>query len=111
MYAWIGFDGWHVWIVGPNGKGAAKGTITSDKPLVDAATALPDQGSIAIEGNTLVFDFADVDAAAAGVTFNLGFYATEMTVNLGGTDLPLLLGSGAKPSPLPAVISKQVQTD
>ena len=50
-----------------------------------------------------------MDAPAAGVSFDLGFYGDELTVNLDGTDLPLLLGKDATPSPIPTVVAKQVQ--
>ncbi|HWJ64371.1 MAG TPA: hypothetical protein VNS19_20535 [Acidimicrobiales bacterium] len=109
VYVWMDYDGWHAWVVDPSGKEAAKGTITSNEPFKDASPAEPGQGVVALDGTTLLFDASGVDAEAAGVTFNLGFYADEVTVNLNGTDLPLLLGSEAKASPLPTVISKAVQ--
>lgn len=109
VYFWLDFDGWHLWIASPNGKAAAKGTLTSNEDLGPAQVAVPDQGIVNVAGKSMTFDFSGVDAAAAGVSFNLGFYASEVTVSLGGTDLPLLLGKSAAPSPIPAVITKQVQ--
>ena len=109
VYAWVDYDGWHVWIVGPEGKAAAKGTLTSNVDFTEAQPAVKGEGTVTVDGSEVKFDFSEVEAGAAGTSFNLGFYATEVTISLGGTDLPLLLGSEAKASPIPAVIAKQVQ--
>ncbi|MGN6694904.1 MAG: hypothetical protein ACTHN0_12090 [Aquihabitans sp.] len=109
VYVWTDYDGWHAWVVDPSGKRAAKGTISSNQDFKSASVAESGQGSAKVDGQDVPFDFSGVDAKAAGVNFDLGFYADEVTVNLDGTDLPLYLGTEAKESPLPAVISKAVQ--
>lgn len=108
-YLWLDYDGWHLWMIDPSGKAAARGALVSNADFGDAQTAVPDEGTVAVEGQGLTFDFSGTDAAAAGVSFNLGFYGTELTVSLQGTDLPLLLGKEATPSPIPTVVAKQVQ--
>lgn len=109
-YLWVDFDGWHLWIIDPSGKAAARGGLVSNADFGDASTAVPDEGTVTVQGQGLTFDFSGTDATAAGVSFNLGFYGTELTVSLQGTDLPLLLGEDATPSPIPTVVTKEVQS-
>ncbi len=109
VYLWLDFDGWHLWIVDPSGKAAARGTLVSGQDFGTAQTAVPGEGTVTVAGKNLDFDVSTVNAKAAGVTFNLGFYATDLTVTLQGSDLPLLLGAKAQPSPVPTVITKAVQ--
>lgn len=109
VYVWTDYDGWHAWVVDPSGKAAAAGSLSSNADFKSASVAEQDRGAATVERATVSFDFSDVDARAAGVNFDLGFYADELTVNLDGTDLPLYLGTEVKESPLPAVISKAVQ--
>ena len=108
VYIWTDFDGWHLWVVDPSGKEAAKGTVTSTDDIASADLVVKGSGTVDRSGRRLDFDFSGVSAKAAGVVFSPGFYGSTLLVDLGGSDLPVFLGAKMVEVEQPLTITKSL---
>jgi hypothetical protein len=109
VYVWADYDGWHVWVVGGEGKAAAKGRITSDEPFSRGAAASDGQGTVTKNEKSIEFDFATATAHAAGVDFNPGFFSKTLLVDVDGDDLPVFTGRKPAEATSPVVLTKAPQ--
>lgn len=108
LYLWNDFDGWHLWLVRGPGVDQVAGSIASSAEVTKAEPAAPPEanGTIAIDGRSIAFDFTGATAPVVGIDFNPGFRVESLTVaatNAGvplGADL-LRLGRGAAPVAVP----------
>jgi len=111
VYLWNSFDGWHLWVVNGEGIDGLTGTISSDEDLTSAESSAPDAGTVSADGKEVTLDLKGGEALA-GVDFEPGFYAKELTFDLqtSGGDLPakvFFLGSGRTPATsVPLVLDK-----
>lgn len=108
IYIWSDFSGWHLWIVDPVGKAGAKGNLFSDADFGDASLAENSLGTVALEGANVPYDFSTA-GRVAGFHFGPGFYATSITVNPSGPDLPIFLGVESTPAQSPYTMTKTVR--
>lgn len=106
VYVWSDFDGWHLWIVEPKGKAAAKGTVSSNDAIAKAKSEVPNQGLVLTQKGRFTFDLSGVEARTAGVVFDPGFYSSTLVIDLGGPDLPIFLGANMDPAKLPLAVVK-----
>jgi hypothetical protein len=86
VYVWSDFDGWHMWVQGGLGMPErVTGTLTSNDPIARADLAVPDTGTVNVQGKTVTFDL-DTTRGLTGMDFNTGFYGKRLVFLLNGPD-------------------------